>query len=228
MATLNTRAAGVASDILTSQDSNQAVVLSRAGSGPSSRRGWLFGIGTLGILLASVLLNPWTSPQGASPNIDPTDYAARTKHVLSTTPLIDGHNDLPYLIRSELKHQIYDERFTFNTGLLSNTDRKKLRDGLVGGQFWSSYIHCPKDPETKKDVPLDEATVIPSFLFCAPLEGGKELTVCTLVDTPRHPRANRHHKTLRRRIPRSLPILLQLNLRPRGVWQRQNRQLHWH
>lgn len=159
MATLSTRGAGVASDILASQESNQAVVLSGSGLTPRSRQGWLFGIGTLGILLASVFINPWVTTQEASLHIDPRDYAARTKHVLSTTPLIDGHNDLPYLIRSELKHQIYNERFTFNTGLLSNTDRKKLRDGMVGGQFWSAYIHCPKDSETKKDVPLDEATV---------------------------------------------------------------------
>jgi membrane dipeptidase len=159
MATLHTRGAVVASDILASQESNQAVVLSGAAAASRSRRGWLFGIGTLGILLASVLINPWTAPQDAPAPIDPTDYAARTKHVLSTTPLIDGHNDLPYLIRNELKHQIYNEKFTFNTGLLSNTDRQKVRDGMLGGQFWSCYIHCPKDAETKKDVPLDEATV---------------------------------------------------------------------
>jgi hypothetical protein len=30
---------------------------------------------------------------------------------------------------------------------------------MVGAQFWSSYTHCPKDSETKEDVPLDEATV---------------------------------------------------------------------
>ncbi|EED24564.1 dipeptidase, putative [Talaromyces stipitatus ATCC 10500] len=159
MATLNTRGNDIALNILSSTtESSQAVVLSRARGSPNSQRAWLFGLGTLGIILASVLLNPFTSTQESPLNIDPTDYAARTKHILSTTPLIDGHNDLPYLIRTELKHQIYNDRFTFNTGLLSNTDRKKLRDGMVGGQFWSAYIHCPKDSETNKDVPLDEAT----------------------------------------------------------------------
>ncbi|KAL4860988.1 putative dipeptidase [Aspergillus spectabilis] len=83
------------------------------------------------------------------------DYAARTCDILGKTPLIDGHNDLPYLIRNELKHQIYNDRFTFNSGLLSQTDRKKLREGMEGGQFWSAYIHCP-DPNEK--VGLDDAT----------------------------------------------------------------------
>jgi hypothetical protein len=78
----------------------------------------------------------------ADRNITATDYAARTKHVLSTTPLIDGHNDMPYLIRIELKNHIYDKRFTFRDGLLSPTDLAKLRTGGVGGQFWSAYMPC--------------------------------------------------------------------------------------
>jgi membrane dipeptidase len=40
--------------------------------------------------------------------IDPLDFKSRTERVLATTPLIDGHNDLPYLLRIELKNKIYD------------------------------------------------------------------------------------------------------------------------
>lgn len=48
---------------------------------------------------------------------DSTDYAARTQHILSSTPLIDGHNDLPYLLRMEIQNQIYDNKtFTFRDG----------------------------------------------------------------------------------------------------------------
>lgn len=79
---------------------------------------------------------------GPGPSIAPTDYAARTKHVMSTTPLIDGHNDMPALIRVELKNHIYDKRFTFREGLLSTTDLVKLRMGRVGGQFWSAFVPC--------------------------------------------------------------------------------------
>ncbi|KAH8803684.1 putative dipeptidase [Xylogone sp. PMI_703] len=87
------------------------------------------------------------------PSITPTDYAARTKHVMSTTPLIDGHNDLPALIRVELKNHIYDRRFTFREGLLSTTDLVKLRAGRVGGQFWSAYIPCVDDVADDFNVP---------------------------------------------------------------------------
>lgn len=49
--------------------------------------------------------------------INPLDYEGRVKHILDTTPLIDGHNDLPYLLRIELQNKIYDsEEFNFWDG----------------------------------------------------------------------------------------------------------------
>ncbi|KAI2089257.1 hypothetical protein LOZ36_001862 [Ophidiomyces ophidiicola] len=90
----------------------------------------------------------------ASPSLDPRDYPARARQILSTTPLIDGHNDLPYLIRLETKNQIYDHRaFPFRTGLLSHTDEKKIRAGKLGGQFWSVFVECPADPKANIDDP---------------------------------------------------------------------------
>ena len=63
-------------------------------------------VGLLGVALAG-----WfTYSQKALPYIDPVDYAARTEMILRTTPLIDGHNDLPFLLRLELHNQIYDNK----------------------------------------------------------------------------------------------------------------------
>lgn len=74
--------------------------------------------------------------------------------MLSTTPLIDGHNDLPYLIRQELKYKINGPRFDFQA-LLSHTDINKMRAGQLGGQFWSVYMEC-----TEEGVPqLEDPTV---------------------------------------------------------------------
>lgn len=47
--------------------------------------------------------------------IDPLDFRSRTARVLTTTPLVDGHNDLPYLLRIELKNKIYNGS-TFSFG----------------------------------------------------------------------------------------------------------------
>ncbi|KAH8811347.1 putative dipeptidase [Xylogone sp. PMI_703] len=87
------------------------------------------------------------------PKTDLQDYGKRTAKLLSTTPLIDGHNDLPYLIRVELKNAIYNDRFTFEKGLLSHTDLQKMRQGRMGGQFWSVYMHCSQAEHIKIDDP---------------------------------------------------------------------------
>lgn len=92
--------------------------------------------------------------------IDPTDYVSRTKRVLSQVPLIDGHNDLPYLVRVELRNKIYDG-FTLDQKLLGHTDLQRMRTGQVGGQFWSCYVECPGvvNPELYKQENLDQPTV---------------------------------------------------------------------
>lgn len=79
---------------------------------------WPMLAGLAGIILA-------TASSGfvkfTAPTIEPTDYSLRTEKILSTTPLIDGHNDLPYLLRLELQNKIYDNTtFTFRDGNLQH------------------------------------------------------------------------------------------------------------
>lgn len=57
----------------------------------------------------------------SAPSMTSTDFALRTEMILKTTPLIDGHNDLTYLLRIELQNKIYDNTtFTFRNGNLQN------------------------------------------------------------------------------------------------------------
>jgi membrane dipeptidase len=64
---------------------------------------------------------------------------ARLQQILARTPLIDGHNDLPWELRSRFgaKAALIDLRH--GAGALM-TDIPRLRAGLVGGQFWSVWI----------------------------------------------------------------------------------------
>lgn len=86
--------------------------------------------------------------------LDPEDYAGRARQILRSTPLIDGHNDFPYLLRHQLHNQIYDHDFE-NERLGSQTDFQKMKQGLMGGQFWSVFVPCPEDlvPGVKTDDP---------------------------------------------------------------------------
>ncbi|EOO03452.1 putative microsomal dipeptidase protein [Phaeoacremonium minimum UCRPA7] len=56
--------------------------------------------------------------------------------------LIDGHNDLPWQLRIELQNRLYDGRVDLTKRLLGHTDLLRMREGMVGGQFWSVYVDC--------------------------------------------------------------------------------------
>jgi len=67
---------------------------------------------------------------------------AIVREVLREVPLIDGHNDAPWEIRSRWSNHIEDFDFTDTTALepKMHTDLNRLRAGGIGGQFWSVWI----------------------------------------------------------------------------------------
>jgi membrane dipeptidase len=60
------------------------------------------------------------------------------KELLRSTPLIDGHNDLPWLIREETGGDVAAFHLERNNDF--DTDIPRLREGMVGAQFWSVWI----------------------------------------------------------------------------------------
>ena len=84
------------------------------------------------------------------------DVARRVESVLSQSPLIDGHNDLAYSVRQVLANNVSQLDLTdlmgeeLWTGSDSNTDIRRLRQGRLGGQFWSAYIGCDSSQPVKE------------------------------------------------------------------------------
>jgi len=99
--------------------------------------------------LSHLATNPFSSP--ALERLDPTDYSGRAREILKTTPVIDGHNDLPYLLRVELQNKIYDG-VNLSEKLLGHTDLGRMQQGHMGGQFWSVWIECEPTPFTEDAV----------------------------------------------------------------------------
>lgn len=68
----------------------------------------------------------------------------RVEKVLAKTPLIDGHNDLPWEIRDrggKVDLSIDNRKLPKSTELsMLMTDLVRLREGHVGAQFWSVWI----------------------------------------------------------------------------------------
>ncbi|KAF2021441.1 dipeptidase [Aaosphaeria arxii CBS 175.79] len=78
---------------------------------------------------------------------------AQAREILRTTPLIDGHNDLAYFLRWAHSNHIYLDNFTipWESGHLGGeVDLYRLREGQVGGTFWSIYADCPKGAYSKE------------------------------------------------------------------------------
>lgn len=68
------------------------------------------------------------------------EHMARALRVLGSSPLIDGHNDLPWAIR-ESKTAPHDvEAYDLRRTTAGHTDFARLAAGRLGGQFWSVYI----------------------------------------------------------------------------------------
>ena len=72
--------------------------------------------------------------------IDPK-VMARIDRILKATPLIDGHNDLPWALREDFEMKVdgLESGGAARTPPLM-TDMARLRAGRVGGQLWSVYI----------------------------------------------------------------------------------------
>jgi len=67
-------------------------------------------------------------------------FLKRAKRILRQTPLIDGHNDLPWRIREDTIARGDVNRYDIRVRAPGHTDLARLKQGMVGAQFWSVYI----------------------------------------------------------------------------------------
>ncbi len=86
------------------------------------------------------------------------DHDAIARRVLSTTPLIDGHNDLPWQIRIS-DDPMNVAAFDLRSRTSLHTDIPRLREGMVGAQFWSIYVPIDAVEEGAAKVQLEQIDI---------------------------------------------------------------------
>ena len=86
---------------------------------------------------------------------------ARALRVLRASPIMDGHNDLPWRIREDTVRPRDVEAYDLRTRTPGMTDLARLRRGHVGAQFWSVYI--PGDPGDAIYAPNGKVTSSPGY-----------------------------------------------------------------
>ena len=97
---------------------------------------------------AAALMLSWLVTGAAAPANAQEVSDRRLDRVLTQTPLIDGHNDLPWEIRERFGGDLAKVDLSANTAALPApsgslpmmTDIPRLRRGRVGAQFWSVFI----------------------------------------------------------------------------------------
>lgn len=117
------------------------------------------------LLTTTVAVALAAGPAGAA---GAPDYSARVTHVLAETPLIDGHNDLPWELRDRIHGHLFSIDLRQDTahippptdGVALMTDIPRLRAGGVGGQFWSVYIPAEVNGPEAVQMTLEQIDIV--------------------------------------------------------------------
>jgi membrane dipeptidase len=91
----------------------------------------------LSLLVLSAAALPLQAQTRPRDGEDP--YLERAERVLRQTPLIDGHNDLPWRIREDSVAHGNVDAYDLRKHAPGHTDLDRLKKGMVGAQFWSVY-----------------------------------------------------------------------------------------
>jgi membrane dipeptidase len=86
------------------------------------------------LLLLTVSMASAASAQSSDPALE------HARKLLESTPLIDGHNDLPWEIRESKTAPRDVAAYDIRRTAPKQTDLPRMAEGRVGAQFWSIYI----------------------------------------------------------------------------------------
>ena len=89
------------------------------------------------LLLTALLASLVGTAAHAADKADPALTHAR--ELLKKVILVDGHNDLPWAIRNDKEAPGSVEAYDLRGKVSGQTDIARLREGGLGGQFWSVY-----------------------------------------------------------------------------------------
>ncbi|MFD6230995.1 dipeptidase [Streptomyces sp. NPDC060232] len=65
---------------------------------------------------------------------------AQARELLAEHPVVDGHNDLPWALRQQVRYDLTQRDIAGDQSAHLHTDIPRLRAGGVGAQFWSVYV----------------------------------------------------------------------------------------
>ncbi|MFI8238733.1 dipeptidase [Streptomyces sp. NPDC085866] len=98
--------------------------------------------------------------------------------LLREFPVVDGHNDLPYALRKQVRYDLDALDLAASQRASLHTDLPRLREGGVGAQYWSVYV--PSDQPDAVPATLEQIDGVRQMLARYPAQLAPALTAADM------------------------------------------------
>lgn len=114
---------------------------------------------SIALLLTGLCLIAVTAACTPAEEPMPEDPVERAKALHAKVPLIDGHNDLPWQIRRKANRDVWS--IDINEPQPDfHTDIPRLREGMLGAQFWSVYVPASMQGKEATRATMEEIDIV--------------------------------------------------------------------
>ncbi|RSS57737.1 membrane dipeptidase, partial [Streptomyces sp. WAC07061] len=88
------------------------------------------------------------------------DLLAQARELLTEYPVVDGHNDLPWALRQQVRYDLDRRDIAGDQSDHLHTDLPRLRAGGVGAQFWSVYVRSDYSGDEAVSATLEQIDAV--------------------------------------------------------------------
>ncbi|MFJ7155852.1 dipeptidase [Streptomyces sp. NPDC101118] len=101
---------------------------------------------------------------------------AEARELLAEHPVVDGHNDLPWALREQVRYDLGQRDIAGDQSGHLHTDIPRLRAGGVGAQFWSVYVRSDFAGDTAVSATLEQIDAVNQLIDRYPGDLTRALT----------------------------------------------------
>ncbi|MFG2554264.1 dipeptidase [Streptomyces sp. NPDC048581] len=102
------------------------------------------------------------------------------RELLREFPVVDGHNDLPWALREQVRYDLDARDIAAHQGAHLHTDIPRLREGGVGAQFWSVYVRSDYAGDKAVSATLEQIDCVRQLLARYPADLRPALTAADM------------------------------------------------
>ncbi|KUL78631.1 MULTISPECIES: dipeptidase [unclassified Streptomyces] len=102
------------------------------------------------------------------------------RDLLREFPVVDGHNDLPWALREQVRYDIAARDIAADQSAHLHTDIPRLRAGGVGAQFWSVYVRSDYAGDQAVSATLEQIDCVRQLLARHPADLRPALTAADM------------------------------------------------